>query len=128
MPLRDEIGLGALITITSGVMVFDSALTSRSHTGDFEETGDRDQPAAHRIHGKQELLERDHAEDWLGARLAEHDDRWLLPPSNPDLRPRHGVAYLASVSQHERPFLPRTTPSPSRTSRGTHVYGTLTRR
>src|SRR5207247_9778989 len=76
----------------------------------LEETGDRDQAAIHRIGGQPEALEREDTEDRFGRRLAEHRDRGLRAPAYLDLYPRHRISHLASVGQHEGPFLFRCHP------------------
>src|SRR2546430_4760220 len=68
---------------------------------------DRDQPPMHRIDGEQELLQRDHAEDWRGARLPEYHDRGPRALADPDQRPRNRISDLAPVGQLERPLLLR---------------------
>ncbi len=71
----------------------------------LEETGDGDQAAIHRIGGQPEALEREDTEDRFRARLSEYDDRRLRALADLDLYPRHRISHLASVGQHEGPFL-----------------------
>src|SRR2546430_3742246 len=73
----------------------------------LEPSRDRDQPPMHRIDGEQELLQRDHAEDWRGARLPEYHDRGPRALADPDQRPRNRRSDLAPVGPLEGPLLLR---------------------
>src|SRR5437588_565894 len=64
-------------------------------------------PSVHGVGGDPELFQRHHAEDGLGAWLAEDDDRRLHAIAHSDADPRHRVVYLPSVREHEGPFLLR---------------------
>src|SRR6266446_7400527 len=73
--------------------------------GEFQQSGHGDEPPIHDVGREPELFERDHAEDRLGPRLPEYNDRRLHALPKPDADPRHRVLDLPAVSQDERPVL-----------------------
>src|SRR6266550_106858 len=75
--------------------------------GEFQQSRHGDEPPIHDVGREPKLFERDHAEDRLGARLAEYGDRRLHALPEPDADPRHRVLDLPAVSQDERPVLLR---------------------
>src|ERR1043165_6618838 len=78
----------------------------RSSSG-FQESGDADQSAIHRIDPESKPLERERAEQRLRARLTPHDEGRLGAFVEPDPDPGHGIAHFPAVRQYEHPFLIR---------------------
>jgi hypothetical protein len=71
----------------------------------LEERGHRHEPAVHRVRGDPEPIEGEHAKERLRAGLTEDGDGRLGAFVEPHLNPPDPIGHLASIRQHERPFL-----------------------